>query len=168
MTREILLRDVIDDDLPVFFAQQLDADANRMAAFTAKDPADRAAFTAHWATIRGDDTVTIRTILVDGQVAGHVLRFDEAGQPEVSYWLGKDYWGQGVATGALSAFLGQQQTRPLYARAARDNRASIRVLEKCGFTIVGEDKGFSNARGVEVEEVILSIPCPSPVGEGRR
>jgi len=90
-------------------------------------------------------------------VAGHVLRFDEAGYPEVSYWLGKDYWGQGIATRALAAFLGQVQARPLYARAAKDNHASIRVLEKCGFTIVGEDKGFSNARGADVEEYILML-----------
>ncbi len=121
MTREILLREVSDDDLPVFFAQQLDADAAYIAAFTARNPADREAFAAHWATIRGDDTVAIRTILVDGQVAGHVLRFDEAGRREVSYWLGKDYWGRGIATRALSAFLGQYQARPLYARAAKDN-----------------------------------------------
>jgi len=147
----------MDDDLPIFFTQQLDADATYMAAFTARDPADRAAFEAHWTTIRGDDTVTIKTIVVDRQVAGHVLRFDEAGHPEASYWLGKDYWGQGIATRALAAFLGQVQARPLYARAAKDNHASIRVLEKCGFTIVGEDKGFSNARGADVEEYILML-----------
>jgi len=67
---------------------------------------------AHWTTIRGDDSVTIKTIVVDGRVAGHLLRFDEAGRPEVSYWLGKDYWGQGIATGALAAFLSQVRERP--------------------------------------------------------
>lgn len=157
MTREIVLRDVIDEDLPVFFAQQLDADANRMAAFTSKDPTDRSAFMAHWATIRGDHSNAIKTIVVDGQVAGHVLRFDEASHPEVSYWLGKRYWGQGIATGALTAFLGQVRERPLYARAVKDNSASLRALQKCGFTIVGEDKGFANARGAEVEEYILML-----------
>jgi len=157
MTREILLRDVIDDDLPVFFAQQLDADANHMAAFTARNPSDRGAFDAHWAKIRVDDTVTIKTIVVDGRVAGHVLRFDDDGHPEVSYWLGKDYWGRGIATRALAAFLGQIQERPLYACAVKDNRASLRVLEKCGFTISGEDKGFATARGAEVEEYILTL-----------
>jgi len=88
---------------------------------------------------------------------GHVLRFDAAGHPEVSYWLGKDYWGQGIATRALAAFLCHVRERPLYARAARDNRASLRVLHKCGFTITGEDKGFSNACGVEIEEYILTL-----------
>jgi RimJ/RimL family protein N-acetyltransferase len=79
------------------------------------------------------------------------------GEPEISYWLGKDYWGKGVATAALSAFLDHVEMRPLYARVAKDNLASQRVLEKCGFTVDGEDKGFSNARGVEVEEVILIV-----------
>ncbi len=157
MTRETVLRDVIDEDLSVFFAQQLDADANRMAAFTSQDPTDKAAFMAHWATIRGDDSVTTKTIVVDGQVAGHVLRFDEAGHPEVSCWLGKDYWGQGIATIALAAFLDHARARPLYARAAKDNVASLRVLQKCGFMIIAEDQGFANARGAEVEEYILML-----------
>jgi RimJ/RimL family protein N-acetyltransferase len=57
----------------------------------------------------------------------------------------------------LSAFLEYIKIRPLYARAAKDNLPSIRVLEKCGFKIISEDKGFSNARGKVVEEFILSL-----------
>jgi RimJ/RimL family protein N-acetyltransferase len=157
MTHKILLRDVIDEDLSHFFDQQLDAEANWMAAFTAKDPTDRAAFTAHWCKIRADQGITMKTILYEGDVAGHVLVHSWFGESEISYWLGKDYWGKGVATAALSAFLDHVEMRPLYARVAKDNLASQRVLEKCGFTVDGEDKGFSNARGVEVEEVILIV-----------
>jgi RimJ/RimL family protein N-acetyltransferase len=157
MKNDILLRDVLEDDLPVFFEQQLDPDANYMAAFTTKDPADREAFTAHWTKILGDETITIKTILFKRHVAGHILSHAWFGEPEVSYWIGKEYWGKGIATAALSEFLGQVKARPLYARAAKDNIASVRVLEKCGFTITGEDKGFSNARGEEVEEFILRL-----------
>lgn len=154
----VRLRDVTESDLPIFFQQQLDPAANHMAAFTARDPADRDAFTAHWARILADETITIKTILFDGQVAGHVASYyEQFGKPEVTYWIGKEYWGQGIATRALSAFLGHLEARPLYARAAKDNIASLRVLEKCGFTIVGEDKGFANARGEEVEEFILIL-----------
>ena len=46
MTNDVLLRDVTEADLPIFFEQQ-DSAANHMAAFTAKDPADRDAFMAH-------------------------------------------------------------------------------------------------------------------------
>jgi RimJ/RimL family protein N-acetyltransferase len=158
----VLLRDVIDSDLPIFFKHQLDPAANYMAAFTAEDPADRDAFNAHWTKILGNDTVIVKTILFDGQVAGHIASFERFGEPEVTYWIGKEYWSQGLATRALSAFLNDQvrleaapPTSPLYARAAKDNIASIRVLEKCGFTISGYDKGFANARGQEIEEVIL-------------
>jgi RimJ/RimL family protein N-acetyltransferase len=70
-------------------------------------------------------------------------------KPEVSYWIGKPYWGKGVATKALSAFLTLIKVRPLYARAAKDHSASLRVLEKCGFTRIGEGKGFANARNEE-------------------
>ena len=113
---------------------------------------------AHWAKILGDETIIIKTTLLDGYVAGSVLSYEdeEFGKPEVAYWIGKEYWGKGVATRALSAFLGNVKVRPYYARVVKDNIASIRVLEKCGFTICGEDKGFSNARGEEVEEYIFS------------
>ncbi|MBA2392490.1 MAG: GNAT family N-acetyltransferase, partial [Ktedonobacteraceae bacterium] len=91
-------------------------------------------------------------------VAGSVLSYvDEDGQIEVSYWIGKPYWSKGIATRALSAFLKHIKVRPLYARAAKDNSASLRVLEKCGFTRIGEGQGFSNARGEEVEEFILRL-----------
>ena len=71
---DILLRDVAEDDLPIFFEHQLDSTANRMAAFTAKDPTDRAAFTAKWEKISSDDAVTLKTILFEGHVAGHIAR----------------------------------------------------------------------------------------------
>ena len=154
---ETMLRDVAEGDLPVFFDQQLDPEANRMAAFTAENPADRDAFTARWKRILGDETIAKKTVLFDGKVAGHVLSFEQFGEREVSYWIGKEHWGKGLTTRALSEFLAQVTTRPLYARTARDNVASIRVLEKCGFEICGEDRGFSNARGEEVEEFILKL-----------
>jgi RimJ/RimL family protein N-acetyltransferase len=166
MKNGVILRDTTEDDLPIFFEQQLDSDANYMAAFTAKDPTDKDAFTARWAKILGDDTKINKTILLDEQVAGYVACFEQFGEPEVSYWIGKEYWGRGLATKALSDFLGYAKVRPLYARVAKDNIASIRVLEKCGFTISGEGKGFSNARGEEVEEFILKLRA-NEKGEAR-
>jgi RimJ/RimL family protein N-acetyltransferase len=154
----VVLREVQAEDLPIFFEHQQDSEANYMAAFTAKDPTDQQAFMAHWASILGDATITNRTILVDGQVAGSVASYEEtAGHPEVTYWLGKPFWGKGIATAALRALLAQVTTRPIYARVAKDNRASLRVLEKCGFTIIDEDKGFANARGQVIEEWLLQL-----------
>ncbi len=153
----VTLRDVTDADLPIFFEHQLDADAVHMAAFTAADPTDQAAFNAHWARIRGIETIVNRTILVDGEVAGHISRYGDPGSGELTYWLGREYWGRGVATAALAQFLTFLDERPLYARAAKDNRGSVRVLQKCGFEVVGEDRGFANARGEEIEEVVLKL-----------
>jgi RimJ/RimL family protein N-acetyltransferase len=94
----------------------------------------------------------------NGSVAGSVSSYvDEDEHLEVTYWIGKPYWGKGIATCALSAFLEHSKVRPLYARAAKDNVGSLRVLEKCGFIRIGQDKGFSNARGQEVEEFILRL-----------
>lgn len=154
---EVSLREVVPADLPIFFAQQLDPEANRRAVFGAQDPADRDAFEAHWVRILGDDQTTIRTILLDAEVAGHVAGFERLGQPEVAYWLGREFWGRGVATRALAEFLKLVTVRPLFGRVARDNVASVRVLEKCGFVAQGFDHYFSHVRGEEVEEVILVL-----------
>ena len=156
MKKEFYLREVSPDDLPIFFEQQNDPDAIHMAAFTSKGSTDQEAFTTHWQRILAADTVIIRTIVWDGQVAGYVLSYEDDGKPEVSYWLGNAFWGLGIATQALKIFLTDiNQTRPIYGRSAKDNIGSIRVLEKCGFQIIGEMKGFANARGEEIEEVLL-------------
>jgi RimJ/RimL family protein N-acetyltransferase len=156
-TSYVLLRDVTLADLPTFFEHQLDPTSNYMAAFTAKDPDDRQAFDLHWAKILADDSIIKKTILYNDLVAGHILSFEQFGKPSVSYWVGRAYWGKDIATHALSTFLKELKTRPLYARAAKDNIASLRVLEKCGFMISGEDRGYSNARGEQVEEFILKL-----------
>jgi RimJ/RimL family protein N-acetyltransferase len=158
MKGEIQLRDVIETDLSIFFEQQLDPEANYMAAFTRKDPADKESFMAHWNKIMNDESILIKTILFEGKIAGSVLSYVQSGEREVSYWLGKEYWGKGIATHALTELLDLIEERPLYARAAKDNIASLRVLEKCGFKIIGEDKGFANARGEDIEEYILELP----------
>lgn len=155
--REVILREVTDSDLEAFFEHQEDPRAVYMAAFTSEDPADRAAFDAHWKRIRANPAIFIRTIDVDGQAAGHIAAFEREGEAEVTYWLGREYWGKGIATQVLQMFLEFERRRPIYGRAAKDNRASIRVLEKCGFRLVGEERGFANARQQEIDEVILVL-----------
>ncbi len=156
-TGAVRLRELREEDLPVFFVQELDPDAIFMAAFTAKDPADRAAFDAHMAKIMADPSVVKRTILYQEQIAGNVMSFIMFGEREVCYWLGREFWGKGIATQALALLLEEVQERPLFARAARDNQASIRVLQKCGFTLTGYERGFANARGEEIEEAVLKL-----------
>jgi RimJ/RimL family protein N-acetyltransferase len=169
MAGDVLLREVLSDDLPVLFEFERDPEACWMAAFTADDPDDRAAFMAHWARVLADDSIIKRTIIFDGQVAGSVVCYLRAGTPEVGYWLGRPFWGQGVATRALALLLRQVTRRPVYARAVKDNAGSLRVLQKCGFAIHGEDHGYANARHAEVEEYILRLgAAPSPTGTSQR
>lgn len=119
-------------------------------------PADYAAFIARWQRQLEDPGVTIRTICADGQVVGYIAHFFRHGLPEVSYELGPRYWGHGFATAALRLFVGEITVRPLYARAAKDNARSIRVLQKNGFRTIGEDR-FIAAAGNEVEEFVLML-----------
>jgi len=158
LPNQLLLRDVVEADLPLFFGQQLDREANYLAAFTAKDPTDRDAILARWRKALSDPTIIFKTIVLDDQIVGSVLSYEEATLPQVSYWIGQEHWGQGLATRALTAFLTHcNHARPLYARTVKDNHRSLRVLEKCGFTITGENKGFANARGTEVDEYTLIL-----------
>ncbi len=136
-TDGVLLREVSEADLPIFFAQQLDPEATQMAAFPARD---EAAFMAHWAKIRQNEQAITRTILFDGAVAGNIGSFEQDGQRQVGYWLGREYWARGVASKALAAFLAQLATRPLYAHVVKHNVASQRVLQKCGFALLPEEE----------------------------
>ena len=146
----VLLRDVIDADLPIFFEQQLDPVATAMAAFPARE---HDAFMAHWHKIMRDSSCVTQTIVFDVQVAGNVGCFDAFGEREVCYWLGRAFWGKGIATRALTAFLEQVTERPLFAHAVKHNLGSIRVLQKCGFEIIGVEIGSADA----VEEVVLKL-----------
>jgi RimJ/RimL family protein N-acetyltransferase len=133
----VRLRDVELDDLPIFYEQQLDADAARMAAFPSRD---RAAFDTHWATnILGNPDAITRTIVVDDRVAGNIGSWLQDGARLVGYWIGNEYWGKGIATRALTDFLVIVADRPLYAHVARHNIGSVRVLQKCGFSLTREE-----------------------------
>jgi RimJ/RimL family protein N-acetyltransferase len=153
-----LLRDVDDADLDVLFAHWTDAEANRMAAFTVADPFDRRAFDERWARLRADPTVLTKAVADEGVVLGTIGSWDSDGRREVTYWLGREHWGKGYATRALAEFLREaERTRPVYGVCAHDNAGSLRVLEKCGFRVVGEGSGFANARGEETRELILRL-----------
>lgn len=149
-----VLRDVVETDLQVFFEQQRDREAAQVAAFVARD---RDAFDAHWRRLLRDASITKQTILDHGLVAGNIVAFEQHGKPMVGYWLGREYWGRGLATKALSELLERLETRPLYARAATSNVASIRVLEKCGFAVSGVESSFDDALGRDLEEALLVL-----------
>ncbi|MFI0168691.1 GNAT family N-acetyltransferase [Streptomyces sp. NPDC017095] len=153
---EIVLRAVQDGDLPVVRRQMTDPEAVRMAAFCPDGLDDREAFAAYWKRLRGTSHV-LRAVLADGAVVGTAAVYGVPGEREVTYWIDRAYWGRGVATAALRALLAEVRDRPLYARAAADNAGSLRVLRKCGFRETARARGFANARGREIEEVVLVL-----------
>jgi len=154
---QLVLREIEDRDLGVLFEHWTNPDAIRMAAFTSPDQNDRAAFERRWARLRSDVSTTNRVVEIDGRVVGHIASFDLEGRREVTYWIGREDWGRGIATRALQEFLQLEASRPLYAGAASDNAASIRVLTKCGFRVVGEGRGFAHGRNEETDEVVLRL-----------
>jgi RimJ/RimL family protein N-acetyltransferase len=146
----VRLREVRAEDLPVLFAQQLDPEAVRMAAFPSRD---EAAFHAHWAKILADTRNITRAIVAGDRLAGYVCAFDLDGERHVGYWVGRELWGQGIGSRALALLLAEEPFRPLHAHVARHNLGSIRVLEKCGFQLVREAR--VEMEGEEIEELVL-------------
>ena len=153
----VSLRPMEDSDLDAIFQQTADPESVRMAAFTAGDQADRAAFLDRISRIRADTNVWHRVIDVDGAVAGTIGSFRVDDRREVTYWVDRTQWGRGIASAALRILLAEIDERPLYARAASDNVGSLRVLEKAGFRRVGVNRGFAPGRGEEIEETILRL-----------
>ncbi len=154
---DIALRELEDADLDALFDQMRDPESVHMAAFTARDPNDRAAFDAHMARIRSGPDTTVLAITHDGDFVGTIGSFTIEGDREITYWIARPSWGQGIATQALTLFLQSEQTRPLHARAATDNIGSLRVLQKVGFRLTGTEVGYANARASEIEETLLRL-----------
>jgi RimJ/RimL family protein N-acetyltransferase len=109
------------------------------------------------AKVRAAPDVTMRAVTRDGRLLGSIASFVDAGRTEVTYWIDRSVWGQGLASQALALLLQTVATRPVYARAASDNAASLRVLQNAGFTVVGTEISYAAGRDAEIEETILRL-----------
>jgi len=136
MNETIQLRDVEAADLALIFEHQRDPVAVAMVDFRSRGAM---AFAEHWAKLLADDTILKQTIVVDGEIAGHIGSWTSDGKRELGYWLDRAFWGRGIATAAITAYLRLEPIRPLHAVVAKHNAASLRVLQKCGFTAEPSD-----------------------------
>lgn len=173
----VALREVRREDLETLFRQVNEPEGMRMVGSVRDSHTDHAAYMARWETIFANAKVIPRAIVVPGivmpggdgseVVAGSIACFErvpEASRPcrilpgaEIGYWLGREHWGKGIASAAVALFLREVERRPLYARAASDNVASIRVLQKAGFREIGRERFFANMRGQEIEETLMVV-----------
>lgn len=156
-THSLQLTKTITDDLHALFQFQLDKEAIHLAAFTPKDPNDKEAYLKKYTPFLSDPTINMFTIRSNNEIVGSVSKFIMDDEAEITYWIDRKFWGQGIATTALKDFLKMETTRPIRARVAFDNYGSQKVLEKCGFVRIGMDKGFANARQAEIEEYIYKL-----------
>lgn len=154
---DIKLRPTEISDLDFLFQFQTDKEGGYLAAFMPKDPTDKAAYIAKYTKLLSDPTVNNQTIIIDNVIVGSIAKFVMEGDTEITYWVDRKYWGQGIATKALKELLVIETTRPVFGRVAFDNFGSQKVLEKCGFVKIGMDKGFANARQAEIEEYIYKL-----------
>lgn len=147
------LRDVVEADLEVFLAQEHDPEAARRSRFP---PRPRERFRHHWTTrILADPTVFVQAVLVDGEPAGNVMAWWEGDRRFIGYWFGREFWGRGIGTRALTLFLQQEKARPLHADPYEGNTGSVRLLEKVGFQRSG------TVRHGEDQHIMLVLHAPS-------
>ena len=150
----IRLRDIVQNDLPRMYEFNLDPEANRLAATI---PRSAEAFEAHWENALSDSNVVAKAISVGERLAGYISCFKRDGFHFVGYWVGQEFWGQGIASRALELLLNEVTIRPLHAHVAINNRASLRVLQKCGFVVRSVKLAPADDRNLECEEAFLVL-----------
>jgi RimJ/RimL family protein N-acetyltransferase len=158
-TWRLALRAPVVADAPRLAALANDAD---IAGMTLRMPhpyglEDAEAFVVQVASQDPRRAVTFVIEHEDQGPVGVIGLFEDGGvAPEAGYWIGRPYWGRGLATEALLGALvwasQRWRRRALTAGHFTDNPASGRVLEKAGFLYTGQTvRQFSRARDAEVE-----------------
>jgi RimJ/RimL family protein N-acetyltransferase len=150
----VRLRDIAQDDLPRMYEFNLDPEGNRLAATI---PRNAEAFAAHWENVLADSNVVAKAISVGDRLAGYINCFKRDDLHFVGYWVGREFWGQGVASRALELLLNEVTIRPLHAQVAASNQASLRVLQKSGFTVRSVQAAPADDRNLECEEAFLVL-----------
>jgi RimJ/RimL family protein N-acetyltransferase len=115
---QVALRAVQEADLDLFLAMERDPAVSQMAAFGPELPTDRETYAKRLQHMRQHPAI-LRTILLDDEPAGYVMKFEMLDAPHVGYTIRQALWGRGIATRALALLLAEVEERPLYARAAR-------------------------------------------------
>jgi len=158
----IRLRDVEVGDLRLFFEHQQDPVAVAMVAFLARPSRVRPAL-GEGPRRRHNPEEDLHS----GRSGSRKrCSWTSERKREVGYWIDRAFWGRGVATAALTAFLTLEKTRPLDAGVAKHNAASIRVLQKCGFTLSSSGDEHFNDASVMPSAKYSSLGWPATFSRG--
>jgi [ribosomal protein S5]-alanine N-acetyltransferase len=102
----------------------------------------------------------VLAIEIDGKFAGavgiHKIVFGH--KASLGYWLGRKYWGKGYMSEAVKLIMGvafkRFKIKRLYACVFPWNKASMRVVEKCGMKFEGVLKKNVMKRGKIIDEYL--------------
>ncbi|EAR25318.1 putative acetyltransferase [marine actinobacterium PHSC20C1] len=153
----VTLRDLVAGDADACFEWMRDRESVAMAAFTAPDPDDRNEFDTWFARILANPTVIAQAVCNGGELVGMIATFTMDAERELTYWIDRAVWGQGIASAALALMLERDLHRPLQARTAVHNVRSAAVVTRHGFLEVGRDIDFAAGVQRDTEEIIFEL-----------
>jgi [ribosomal protein S5]-alanine N-acetyltransferase len=149
-TDRLRLRPPTRDDVDAVYAWGRDPEVTRFVAWPRHEERDDARAFIEAATTAADDPDAVTIHLVERRDTGEVigstgLSFDHGIQ--IGYVLARSHWGCGYATQVARALVeiawSWPQVRRVWALCDVENRASARVLEKCGMTHEGVLRKFA-------------------------
>jgi RimJ/RimL family protein N-acetyltransferase len=160
-TARLLLRPPSLGDRDAIVAGVGDLAVSRMLARVPHPygPADAEAWLADMEPAFAAGTELPFLLVREGEVIGCVALHGVAAGAvgDFGYWLARPHWGRGYATEAARAVLAFAFDRlgaeRVPSRVFAENAASWNVQRKLGFTVVAAGKGFSLARGAEVDDL---------------
>ena len=164
-TPRLRLRPLMADDAPEIARLAGDWDVARMTALIPHPYtlADAQSFIASAAG--SDHTFAIER---DGVLVGCCGARSASGTYEIGYWVGKPYWGKGIATDAARALIAHMRAREPGCAIAishmAENEASARVIKKLGFRRTGEKQTFCVARASAVPSLTYLYPLDASAG----
>lgn len=152
--QQVRLCNVEQRHLSHMYRMQCDQESNQMAMTIPRSAED---FYNHWTAVLGNEKIIAKAIFVGERMAGNVCCFQVDSLDHVGYWIDRRFWNKGVATQALRLLLLEVARRPLHARVAASNVASLRVLERCGFQVTGIEAAPADNRHLECEAISLVL-----------
>jgi len=117
-----------------------------------------------WVEVGSKEQAFVRAISLNGAFCGvigvYTKEADYAHAAELGYWIAQEYWNQGIASKAVADFtelvFATTDIQRIYAVVAAPNVASIKVMEKVGFSLEGILKQAVQKQGQFFDEHLFA------------